>query len=115
MGFGLEGAALGALYSAYIGAATTAATTLNSRAEGQKSQNRVKTSEEEAKVADVANRRRAGEETREAEADAPDPTAILQAEQDPEGAMGRARLGGVNADQLRLGMNALLGEGGGYA
>ena len=115
MAFGLEGAALGALYSAYIGAATTAATTLNSRAEGKRAQSRARTKEDEAKVAGLAEKRKAKEDLRDAEADAPDPTAILQAEQDPEGAMGRARLGGVNADQLRLGMNALLGEGGGYA
>jgi hypothetical protein len=115
MTFGLEGAALGALYSAYVGAAATGVTTLNSRAQGKKQAGATQAAAEGAQLAKTAEQRKSGEELRAAEAEAPDPTAVLQAEQDPDGTMARVGLGGVNADQLRLGMNALLGEGGGYA
>ena len=115
MGFGLSGAALNALISGYTAAASTAINQVAAKQRADASQNRTAAAAESAATEKASEKRRAAEDMREAKGEDVDPTAILQAEEDQIGAMQRSNLGGVDPNQMRLGMNALLGEGGNYA
>ncbi len=115
MGFGLDGAALAALVSGYTAAAGTAVNQVVSKQRADASRSRTAAAAETAATLKATEKRKAGEDMREAKGEDIDPTAILQAEEDQIGAMQRSNLGSIDPNQLKLGMNALLGEGGNYA
>jgi len=115
MAFGLEGVALGALISAYSAAASTAVNAVTGKQRADSAAKRSRQAQQAAAGTATAEKTQAAMKEREMKAEEIDPTAILEAEQDAVGSMARSRMGGMDPNQMRLGMNALLGEGGDYA
>lgn len=115
MAFGLEGVALGALISMYGAAASTAVNAVTGKQRADKAATRSNQAKAEAQGKALAEKEQAGIDAREMNAEEVDPTAVLEAEKDAVGSMARSRMGGMDPNQMRLGMNALLGEGGDYA
>lgn len=101
------------LISSLIGAGTAAGTSARQSRQARKGRMQAREQEARAQQYRTAEKRKQGEEMRAAQAEAPDPTAILESEENAVGTMNRSRLsgpGGVDPQALRLGVNALLGE-----
>jgi hypothetical protein len=107
------GAGTAALISAAVGAATAGTQMVMQRQEGKKAEGRRQDDKAAAESAMISQKRDEAMANEAAERDEFDAAALLEAEQDPAGAMNRTRLsgaGGVDPEQMRLGTAALLGE-----
>jgi len=101
------------LISSLVGAGTAAASSVQQSKHARKGRRQAQEQEARAQQYRTAEKRKQGEEMRAVQAEAPDPTALLEAEENAVGTMNRSRLsgpGGVDPQALRLGVNALLGE-----
>ena len=115
MAFGLEGVALGALISAYGSAAAAGINAVTGKQRADKAAKRGREAQQQAAGKALAEKEQAAITEGELNREEIDPTAILEAEENAVGSMARSRMGSMDPNQMRLGMNALLGEGGDYA
>jgi len=112
MTFGLGETAAALAWSAIASTATTAVSAGVQRRQAKKQTDEMRETEGASQAAKISEQRKGAEEKRMA-GEPLDVDAIEQAETSPATAMGRVNLNrGIDPNRLRLGINALLGEGG---
>lgn len=112
MTFGLGETAAAMLWSTIVSTTASGVGAVEQRRQAKKQAGEMKAAEGASQAAKLAEQRKGAEDKRLA-GEPLDVAAIEQAETSPETAMGRVNLNrGIDPNRLRLGINALLGEGG---